>query len=332
LAPRSARRNSSWRADELASNRSQYHAVARTLQEAMRHERRLFGRKLGSPAEMFAAIDRDDDGHITLDELNQGLRRLDVGLSEDQVERLLGIVDKNQDACIDQGEFEALFQLLLGDAPPPPPPPPAEPSHAELVMARQLRDAELRASQSQLDVVKMRSVVVRCAVRTMASAAGRVRRRSVRRALGRWKVRSETCAIGREMAATKAHQDLVAARLLSAGRKIYEAQLVQGVGVLGRMATRRYNRGKRRAWDALAWLAFKAAVVEEKSTQAVASVREAVRSWNLRHFVWRHDHRSMQVREGRERAGVWGAGGGAGGGAVLLCEPICDPQSGRMGG
>ena len=79
------RRDTRWQNEELGTNRQHYKIVREQLKAVLKHGRRLFGHTLHSPDDMFSAMDRDFDGHVTLDELKSALRRLDVGLSEIQV-------------------------------------------------------------------------------------------------------------------------------------------------------------------------------------------------------------------------------------------------------
>jgi hypothetical protein len=112
------RRDTQWQHAELSSNRPHYEAVREQLKAAMRSGvRELFGHPIDTPNDMFDAIDRDGGGTITLQELIRGMKRLDVGLSDVQIERLLGVVDRNHDKVVDRPEFLALFRLLLGPSP-----------------------------------------------------------------------------------------------------------------------------------------------------------------------------------------------------------------------
>ena len=63
--------------------------------------------------EAFRQFDLNGDGHIDERELRNGLTRLNVGLSAQQVEDLLAVIDRDGNGSVDYSEFEQQF----GDAP-----------------------------------------------------------------------------------------------------------------------------------------------------------------------------------------------------------------------
>ena len=63
----------------------QERAIWKKLRHKLGGKRLLFGKKLGTAADLFAAIDRNNDGEIDYMEFELALRRLGMGLSDQQV-------------------------------------------------------------------------------------------------------------------------------------------------------------------------------------------------------------------------------------------------------
>merc|ERR1712196_181150 len=76
------------RRKDSGSSRGDMDLIASQIFEAVGHRRELFGQVVSSLTTLFSAIDTNDDGIISLEELRAALRRLDVGLSEMQLNRL----------------------------------------------------------------------------------------------------------------------------------------------------------------------------------------------------------------------------------------------------
>ena len=71
--------------------------------------RLLFSKPLTSFKALFHAIDKDAGGTITLDELRNALRRMDVGLPAPQIEAFLKVFDFNEDDAISENEFMSVM-------------------------------------------------------------------------------------------------------------------------------------------------------------------------------------------------------------------------------
>jgi len=67
--------------------------------------RRLFGRDLTGPRELFRALDRDRTRTISLRELQQGLKRLDLPMSIDVQKQLLSLYELDGDGRVSEEEF-----------------------------------------------------------------------------------------------------------------------------------------------------------------------------------------------------------------------------------
>ena len=71
-----------------------YASIVRQLQSICSSQRRLFGSPvIDSIEDLFDAIDINKDGNLSVDEMWKGLKRLDLGLSREQVEDLVVDVD-----------------------------------------------------------------------------------------------------------------------------------------------------------------------------------------------------------------------------------------------
>ena len=109
------RHDTDWIQAEMSANSQLYGRVRKQLVAAMSSGvRRLFGKPINTTGAMFDALDRDGGGTITLQELQLGMTRMDIGLSDAQVERLLGVVDSDHDKTIDRLEFTTFIHILLG--------------------------------------------------------------------------------------------------------------------------------------------------------------------------------------------------------------------------
>ena len=78
-------------------------AILNSLQEAMAAKRHVFGSSMDDPAHVFAAI--GGSGSVSPDEIFEALRRLGLGLSQDQLERLLAFIDVDGDGQVDYAEL-----------------------------------------------------------------------------------------------------------------------------------------------------------------------------------------------------------------------------------
>jgi Ca2+-binding EF-hand superfamily protein len=74
--------------------------------------RSVFGQTIEDPAHVFAAFDRDGSGKLSPDELKNALRRLGLGLSEQQLSELRESIDEDGDGEVDYAE---LLDFLAGE-------------------------------------------------------------------------------------------------------------------------------------------------------------------------------------------------------------------------
>ena len=84
--------------------------VRRMLRSTITNNRSLYGENIGSHEdgdfhEAFRAFDRDGNGRISLSELADAFRRLDLGLSEKQISIILKHTDTDDDGTISYDEF-----------------------------------------------------------------------------------------------------------------------------------------------------------------------------------------------------------------------------------
>ena len=80
-------------------------AILHSMQQAMHSKRQVFGHTIEDPKHVFAAFDRDASGTLSPDELFQALKRLGLGLSDEQLGRLAAFLDVDGDGEIDYGEL-----------------------------------------------------------------------------------------------------------------------------------------------------------------------------------------------------------------------------------
>eukprot|EP01043_Picozoa_sp_COSAG02_P042732 COSAG02_NODE_3655_length_6410_cov_3.941531_2_plen_1669_part_00 len=121
-------------------------AILDTLRTAMRARRTIFGHTVQSPQELFAALDRDNSGSVSIGELVNALKRLGVGLSQEQVERLATFIGVSPHGQLDFDKITTLLgeakndagakanessSAASGAAPNKPPPPTAAPPKAD---------------------------------------------------------------------------------------------------------------------------------------------------------------------------------------------------------
>ena len=87
--------------------------IFRVIREQMKANRSLYGRALVDAAESFRIMDKDGSGYLDAQEFSGALRRMGLGLTEEQVADVLSLVDKDGDGEIDYDEYIAL--LAKGD-------------------------------------------------------------------------------------------------------------------------------------------------------------------------------------------------------------------------
>lgn len=81
----------------------------RCCRDAGKELESLFKRQRGTLEEEFAKFDANKDGSITCDEFRTGMARLNVGLTIQQIEDLLMVVDKDGSGSLDYTEFMEMF-------------------------------------------------------------------------------------------------------------------------------------------------------------------------------------------------------------------------------
>ena len=87
------------------------------LWDAIHHGRTLFGHRCSDVASFFQAADRDGSGAITRRELSAAMVRLDLGLSPQQLDRMLSTIDgqdEAKDGLISHAEFARWLHGRLG--------------------------------------------------------------------------------------------------------------------------------------------------------------------------------------------------------------------------
>eukprot|EP00949_MAST-11_sp_MAST-11-sp1_P002386 g2386.t1 len=105
-------------ADDSHAPMSHYYAISRTdsqaasllqilkrLRACIHSKQTLFGRKICSAEDLFNAIDRNSDRVITIGEFEAATRRLDVGLTDDQVRALANWITVDRSGVITRRHF-----------------------------------------------------------------------------------------------------------------------------------------------------------------------------------------------------------------------------------
>lgn len=83
--------------------------VGKTLVKNIQNRGSLFGKTTVDVDSLFAAMDLDSNGEIDKQELRSSLRRLDCGLTLNQEEAMLRVIDTNGDGVIDISEFRSFM-------------------------------------------------------------------------------------------------------------------------------------------------------------------------------------------------------------------------------
>jgi hypothetical protein len=87
------------------SGTSVYAAIVRQLRDICTTKRKLFGTVIEDIEDLFDAIDVNGDGDLSVDEIQKGLKRLDLGLTTEQVNLLVAETDIDGNRSIDRNEF-----------------------------------------------------------------------------------------------------------------------------------------------------------------------------------------------------------------------------------
>ncbi len=83
----------------------QHEAIARTLRDAMKANRSVFGHEVHNARSVFDAMDRNGDGTVSPDELARALARLGFGLKSEQLKSLVQHIDVTADGMISYAEM-----------------------------------------------------------------------------------------------------------------------------------------------------------------------------------------------------------------------------------
>lgn len=86
--------------------------VVNVLQQAVKDEnRQLFSKSFATTEELFKAMDHDENGNLGQQEFQAAVNRLGLGLTQEQVDLIWGLMDPDGGGSLDFAEFMALFQL-----------------------------------------------------------------------------------------------------------------------------------------------------------------------------------------------------------------------------
>ena len=86
-------------------------AIALTIRGGGRQSRRtLYGQEMNEAKDVFTLIDKDGNGSLDYPEFREALNRLDLALSEDQVEEVLKATDADKNGTIEVAEFIAKLE------------------------------------------------------------------------------------------------------------------------------------------------------------------------------------------------------------------------------
>lgn len=86
-------------------------AVFKTIWSAMRHHRKLFGHEVADIKATFDAVDSDNTGSVSLQEFQVAMKRLDLGLSDEQLQVVFDASDKSHDGRLQYAEFAEQLHL-----------------------------------------------------------------------------------------------------------------------------------------------------------------------------------------------------------------------------
>ena len=80
-------------------------AILEVLLRMLKGEKTLYGQKMGSAQEAFKVLDQDGSGQLDVQELTDGLKRLGLGLTDQQIYRLSLTLDEDNSGEISVDEF-----------------------------------------------------------------------------------------------------------------------------------------------------------------------------------------------------------------------------------
>ena len=90
--------------------RAEY-STFKTIWSAMRHRRKLFGHKLSDVKSVFDAADTDGTGKLSFDEFAAAMKRLDLGLTEEQLQEVFDATDLDGSGKLNYAEFAEELHL-----------------------------------------------------------------------------------------------------------------------------------------------------------------------------------------------------------------------------
>ena len=85
-------------------------SVFRVIADQLRHHRTLYGRTMVEARDAFELIDQNGSKTVDPAEFREALRRMDLGLTEDQVRKVLAATDADGNGTIDYEEFVARLE------------------------------------------------------------------------------------------------------------------------------------------------------------------------------------------------------------------------------
>lgn len=89
--------------------------IFRVIRQQMQGARTLYGKKLKDARQAFLLMDKDGDGTLDEDEFKQAMERLGVGLTDNQLSKVMRAIDKDGEGTIDYNEFVEKVGLDDGD-------------------------------------------------------------------------------------------------------------------------------------------------------------------------------------------------------------------------
>ncbi|KAM3374414.1 calmodulin-like protein 3 [Capsicum galapagoense] len=64
---------------------------------------------------VFQIFDRNSDGRITKNELNDSLENMGIYIPDDELTQMIAKIDVNGDGCVDMDEFGSLYRIIMDE-------------------------------------------------------------------------------------------------------------------------------------------------------------------------------------------------------------------------
>ncbi|PHT27867.1 putative calcium-binding protein CML28 [Capsicum baccatum] len=64
---------------------------------------------------VFQIFDRNSDGRITKNELNDSLENMGIYIPDDELTQMIAKIDVNGDGCVDMDEFGSLYRTIMDE-------------------------------------------------------------------------------------------------------------------------------------------------------------------------------------------------------------------------